>query len=108
MLGRDGSGAWLSSEKLLNGNPLRGKRHSKKILRIHPAAIFTFWPILTFPYRDWWIASTAIPLVAATTAPMANLMSVVALVTPWRSRVYPDQLDSQGRVLQIGYSDPHW
>ncbi|OKL62818.1 hypothetical protein UA08_01709 [Talaromyces atroroseus] len=58
--------------------------------------------------QDWWIASTAIPLVAATAAPMANLMSVVALVTSWRNQVYPDQLDSQGRVLQVGISDPHW
>jgi potassium channel subfamily K, other eukaryote len=39
---------------------------------------------------------------------MANLMSVVALVTSWRNRVYPDQLDSQGRVLQLGIPDPHW
>ncbi|EEA27257.1 Potassium channel [Talaromyces marneffei ATCC 18224] len=58
--------------------------------------------------QDWWIASTAIPLVAATTAPLANLMSVVALVTSWRNEVHPNQLDSQGRTLQIGLEDPNW
>lgn len=73
------------------------------------ARLFSLFIELTkIPSRDWWIASTAIPLVAATTAPMANLMSVVALVTSWRNRVYPDQLDNQGSVLQVGIPDPHW
>ncbi|GAM39499.1 ion channel [Talaromyces pinophilus] len=58
--------------------------------------------------QDWWVASTAIPLVAATTAPLANLMSVVALVTSWRNEIHPSQLDSQGRTLQTGIKDPDW
>lgn len=35
--------------------------------------------------QDWWFASTAIPLLAATIGPLANVLSVAALVTPWRS-----------------------
>lgn len=36
--------------------------------------------------KSWWIASTAIPLVAAAAGPLANVMSIVALVMPWRSK----------------------
>jgi potassium channel subfamily K len=35
--------------------------------------------------QDWWFASTAIPLLAATLGPLANVLSVAALVTAWRS-----------------------
>ncbi|EED19686.1 potassium channel, putative [Talaromyces stipitatus ATCC 10500] len=58
--------------------------------------------------QDWWLASTAIPLAAATTAPLANLMSVVALVTSWRNKVHPHELDSQGRPRQTAVPDPTW
>ncbi|CRG86132.1 Outward-rectifier potassium channel TOK1 [Talaromyces islandicus] len=58
--------------------------------------------------QDWWIASTAIPLVAATTAPLANVMSIVALVTSWRNQVFPGLTDNQDRTLQVGIKDPHW
>ena len=34
--------------------------------------------------QDWWFASTAIPLLAATIGPLANVLSIAALVTPWR------------------------
>lgn len=30
---------------------------------------------------DWWFCSTAIPLLAATIGPLANVMSIAALVT---------------------------
>ena len=33
---------------------------------------------------SWWFASTAIPLLAATTGPLSNVLSIAALVTPWR------------------------
>ncbi|GIZ36691.1 hypothetical protein CKM354_000015900 [Cercospora kikuchii] len=32
----------------------------------------------------WWFASTAIPLLAATLGPLANVLSIAALVTYWR------------------------
>lgn len=40
--------------------------------------------------QDWWFASTAIPLLAATLGPLANVLSIAALVTPWRSCLIVD------------------
>ena len=34
--------------------------------------------------QDWWFASTAIPLLAATIGPLANVLSIAALVNKWR------------------------
>ena len=56
--------------------------------------------------QDWWWASTAIPLLAATIGPLANVMSIAALVTSWRNNydpVYPGA-DSHS----IGFPDPKW
>ncbi|KAI9778972.1 MAG: Potassium channel [Geoglossum umbratile] len=56
--------------------------------------------------QDWWFASTAIPLLAATIGPLANLLSIAALVSPWRNR-FPDggsRRDAESR----GFPDPHW
>jgi potassium channel subfamily K len=56
--------------------------------------------------REWWFASTAIPLIAATTGPLANLLSIAALVTPWR-QILPDNGagdDDDG----VGFPDPRW
>lgn len=56
--------------------------------------------------QDWWFASTAIPLLAATTGPLANVMSIAAIITPWRNRydpAYPGQ-DAES----IGFEDPRW
>ncbi|KAL9130533.1 MAG: hypothetical protein Q9217_001301 [Psora testacea] len=56
--------------------------------------------------QDWWWASTAIPLLAATTGPLANVLSIAALVTPWRNNYDPASpgVDSDS----IGFSDPKW
>jgi potassium channel subfamily K, other eukaryote len=56
--------------------------------------------------RDWWFASTAIPLMAAALGPLANVMSIAALVTSWRMNYDPNYpgVDDQA----IGYPDPHW
>ena len=54
--------------------------------------------------RDWWFASTAIPLLAATSGPLANMLSIAALVTSWRQKrngEFPD-------VMAVGFKDPHW
>ncbi|KAF2401831.1 voltage-gated potassium channel [Trichodelitschia bisporula] len=57
---------------------------------------------------DWWFASTAIPLIAATVAPLANVLSLAALVTYWRM----DLRDAQGKDLPqlsgIPFKDPKW
>ncbi|KAL3467150.1 hypothetical protein BJX64DRAFT_248940 [Aspergillus heterothallicus] len=58
--------------------------------------------------QDWWVASTAIPLAAATTGPLANLMSIVALVIPWRNDIIWDQDNVDGTPVEVGYKDPKW
>jgi potassium channel subfamily K len=59
--------------------------------------------------RSWWFASTAIPLLAATIGPLANVLSIAALVTSWRAQLknngeLPDGADEQG----VGIPDPQW
>ena len=56
--------------------------------------------------QDWWFCSTAIPLLAATTGPLANVMSIAALVTSWRNKYNPafPGVDSES----IGFPDPRW
>ncbi|OKP10754.1 Outward-rectifier potassium channel TOK1 [Penicillium subrubescens] len=57
--------------------------------------------------QSWWIASTAIPLVAAAAGPLANVMSIVALVMPWRNTIISREKGPAGTWVQEGYSDPH-
>ena len=56
--------------------------------------------------QDWWFASTAIPLIAATTGPLANVMSIAALVTSWRNNYDPANpgVDADS----TGFKDPKW
>lgn len=65
-------------------------------------------PIQDDKPRDWWFASTAIPLIAAATAPFANVMSIVALAIPWRETIHYDKIGTDGLPLQVPYSDPNW
>jgi potassium channel subfamily K len=73
--------------------------------------------------QDWWFASTAIPLLAATIGPLANVLSVAALVTPWRSCLIVDMQAGSaaracvwnGQVITLGpplkgqpFGDPPW
>lgn len=58
--------------------------------------------------QDWWFASTGIPLVAATTGPLASLMSIVALVNPWISNIFYDKEGADGTPVQVGIGDPRW
>jgi len=59
---------------------------------------------------DWWFASTAVPLLAATIAPLANVLSIAALVTYWRMDIRNP--DDPSRLLVefqgILYRDPRW
>jgi potassium channel subfamily K len=58
--------------------------------------------------RDWWFASTAIPLLAATIAPLANVLSIAALVTFWRMNV-DDGTGKPGPELSgRPFEDPNW
>lgn len=56
---------------------------------------------------SWWFASTAIPLIVATFAPMANMLSIAALVVSWRGTITQDTpalMYSTARPIP----DPHW
>ena len=59
--------------------------------------------------RDWWFASTAVPLLAATIGPLANVLSIAALVSKWRVELpnngqLPEGTDDNGSDIP----DPHW
>ncbi|KAI1625941.1 potassium channel, subfamily K [Exophiala viscosa] len=57
---------------------------------------------------DWWFASTAIPLIAATFAPMANMISIGALVVSWRNNVVDPSDPIYYQATSVGYPDPTW
>ncbi|CAG8961125.1 hypothetical protein HYFRA_00002668, partial [Hymenoscyphus fraxineus] len=66
-------------------------------------------PLLFTNYENWWFASTTIPLLAATIGPLANVLSIAALVTKWRDSlpnngVLPEGADTNG----VGIPDPRW
>ncbi|KEQ70843.1 hypothetical protein M436DRAFT_53156 [Aureobasidium namibiae CBS 147.97] len=68
--------------------------------------------------QDWWFAGTAIPLLAATMGPLANVLSIAALVTPWRmcllDGVQPESCPWDGSSELLPdldghtFGDPHW
>ncbi|KAI1324148.1 hypothetical protein F5Y16DRAFT_424193 [Xylariaceae sp. FL0255] len=58
---------------------------------------------------NWWFASTAVPLLAATQGPLSNVMSIAALVTTWRVQLPENgQLVSGGNELGSPIRDPEW
>jgi potassium channel subfamily K len=57
---------------------------------------------------DWWFASTACPLLAATTAPLANVLSIAALVTYWRMNVSDGKGGTVPDFEGVPYRDPRW
>jgi hypothetical protein len=64
---------------------------------------------MLFSNRRWWFASTAVPLIAATLGPLCNVLSIAALVTPWKMTLanngeLPEGTDNSG----VGIPDPHW
>lgn len=72
--------------------------------------------------QDWWFASTAIPLLAATIGPLANVLSIAALVTSWRMCLVTGVTKEEARqctwngnydllVTQLDgqdFADPRW
>ncbi|KFY90996.1 hypothetical protein V500_04860 [Pseudogymnoascus sp. VKM F-4518 (FW-2643)] len=59
--------------------------------------------------QSWWFASTAIPLLAATIGPLANLLSIAGLVSKWRVDLpnngqLPEGADENGVTIP----DPEW
>lgn len=71
------------------------RRRSSRISERRPSLVLNrtqtaqWWKFTLRPWdddeeQDWWFASTAIPLLAATIGPLANVFSIAALVTYWR------------------------
>lgn len=58
--------------------------------------------------QDWWFASTAIPLLAATTGPLANVMSIAALITSWRNNYDPAYPGQDLYSYKFPIRDPRW
>jgi hypothetical protein len=61
--------------------------------------------------RQWWFTSTAVPLLAATLGPLANVLSIGAIITSWRvDRI--DPTNPNGDLLPplegIPIHDPTW
>ncbi|KAJ6261380.1 hypothetical protein Dda_4050 [Drechslerella dactyloides] len=56
----------------------------------------------------WWFAAKGIPLVAATTGPLANLTSVAALVSPWRANLPTTGDNAYDERYGIPFEDPRW
>jgi potassium channel subfamily K, other eukaryote len=58
--------------------------------------------------RDWWFASTAIPLLASAIAPLANVISIAALVTYWRMDISDGNGGVVGELNGKPFKDPRW
>lgn len=106
----------------------RVSRRSSLGLRRTQTAGRRWWKFTLRPWdddeeQDWWFASTAIPLLAATLGPLANVLSIAALVTSWRMCLAPGVqthaeaeqclYDKQNQALVVHlegvyFSDPRW
>jgi hypothetical protein len=83
--------------------------------------------------RSWWFASTAVPLMqvsliqdleavkydeddeltfqdsCSTIGPLANVLSVASLVTPWRAALPNNgELPEGADIYGVGIADPRW
>jgi len=67
----------------------RISQRRSSLVRQHGQARWQWWKFTLRDWEDgedetWWFASTAVPLLAATIGPLANVLSIAALVTYWR------------------------
>lgn len=106
------SGSTLNSSGTTKAPPLK---HHNELPAATPeptaAGVKQLWKFRLRPDnddepQDWWFASTAIPLLAATTGPLANVMSIAALITYWRNNYNPDYPGVD--QYSSGFPDPHW
>ncbi|KAF1811520.1 voltage-gated potassium channel [Eremomyces bilateralis CBS 781.70] len=73
-----------------------------------------WWKLKMRPYQDedeatWWFASTAIPLIAASLGPLANVFSLAALVTFWKMWIIdPTTGEELTELTGIPIQDPRW
>lgn len=76
----------------------KSHRRSSLVLQRTTTAGKRWWKFTLRPwdddeYQDWWFAGTAIPLLAATIGPLANVFSIAALVVYWRMCLHPSDDD---------------
>ena|SRR5437762_8828479 len=97
--------AWAEERYVDGGRDGNRERHSngeeKKIDQLQKAK-----EMLEDIPGIYWFMSTACPLTAATLGPVANVMSICALVYPWRVYMPPQSGYLEGNGLKI--EDPHW
>ena len=108
-----GNSASPSNASDVSKAPPSGKQRGQPPIPLDPAgsAARQTWRFRMRPDDDggpqnWWFASTAIPLLAATFGPLANVMSIAALITSWRNDYDPDHPGVD--ALSTGFPDPHW
>lgn len=94
-------GALTRSQSSYDEGGDRGKRH-QTLGKLRLRAADDDLP------TSWWFASTAVPLIAATFAPMANLLSIAALVVYWRNDVIEFEDPVTRESTSKGYRDPDW
>lgn len=58
--------------------------------------------------EDWWFASIAIPLLAATIGPLANVLSIAALVSYWREEISSSSDTVLPQLNGVPIKDPRW
>ncbi|EXJ82611.1 hypothetical protein A1O3_06424 [Capronia epimyces CBS 606.96] len=85
----------------------QGKEHQRRHQHLHRVGKFNLRSAEDDLPTDWWFASTAIPLIAATFAPMANLLSIAALVVSWRNNIV-DNVPEYYQSTSVGFPDPQW
>lgn len=103
------------------------QRRPSLVLNRTPTASRRWWKFTLRAWddeeeQDWWFASTAVPLLAATFGPLANVLSIAALVTSWRMCLVPGVdnheaaictfEDSRGNLVPdlegVSFTDPNW
>jgi len=89
---------------------LKKSHHSNRDVLLHPFRD-RLRPAEDDKPDDWWFASIAIPLLAATIGPLANVLSIAALVSYWREDL-TDPSDPTGMLLPElagnSFKDPRW
>ncbi|KAF1997791.1 voltage-gated potassium channel [Amniculicola lignicola CBS 123094] len=103
-LGRSLKNAMFQAQSNLLGIDDEEREGGFKLWKVHMRGRSDDDPV------DWWFASMAIPILAATLGPLANVLSIGALVTFWRLDLR-DPTDPNNTVAQLVATpirDPRW
>lgn len=106
------SGSASNASDITNA-PVSVQHHEQPPVPLEPvySSAKQLWKFRMRPDDDdgaqkWWFASTAIPLLAATSGPLANVMSIAALITSWRNNYNPEHPGVD--AYSSGFPDPPW